>query len=70
MRSQGWTARTDRRSIPTRGAPDLAFLKRGKKKGEEGYGQGKAAIAEGDDVLLDEEAMVEKLLGMIESPDY
>lgn len=48
----------------------MAILRRGKQKGEEGYGQGRAAIAEGDDVLLDEEAMVEKLLGMIESPDY
>jgi HD-like signal output (HDOD) protein len=48
----------------------LALLKRGKKKGEEGYGQGRATIAEGDDVLLDEEAMVETLLAMIESPDY
>ena len=48
----------------------MGVLRRGKTKGEEGYGQGRAAIAEGDDVLLDEEAMVEKLLGMIESPDY
>ncbi len=44
--------------------------KLGKSKGEEGYGQGQASIAEGDDVLLDEEVMVEKLLSMIESPDY
>lgn len=44
--------------------------KQGKSKGEEGYGDGRASIAEGDDVLLDEEAMVETLLGMIESPDY
>ena len=44
--------------------------KLGKSKGEEGYGQGQASIAEGDDVLLDEEEMVEKLLAMIESPDY
>ncbi len=42
----------------------------GKKKGEEGYGQGKAAIAFGDDVLLDEEAMVAKLLACLEAPDY
>ena len=48
----------------------MALFGRGKKKGQEGYGQGKVRIAEGDDVLLDEEAMVEKLLGMIESPDY
>ena len=45
-------------------------VKRGKSKGEEGYGQGRATIVEGDDVLLDEEEMVEKLLAMIESPDY
>jgi len=44
--------------------------KLGKSKGEEGYGQGKVSIAAGDDVLLDEEEMVEKLLAMIESPDY
>ena len=44
--------------------------KLGKSKGEEGYGQGKVTISAGDDVLLDEEAMVERLLGMIESPDY
>lgn len=48
----------------------MALLRRGKKKGEEGYGLGQATIAEGDDVLLDEEVMVERLLGMIESPDY
>lgn len=42
----------------------------GKKKGEEGYGQGKATISFGDDVLLDEEAMVEKLLQCLEAPDY
>jgi len=42
----------------------------GTKKGEEGYGQGRAAIAFGDDVLLDEEAMVERLLACLEAPDY
>lgn len=42
----------------------------GKKKGEEGYGQGKARIAFGDDVLLDEDAMVETLLACLEAPDY
>ncbi len=56
-------------TIPWR-TPILAFLKRGKSKGEEGYGQGRAAIAEGDDVLMDEEAMVEQLLACIEAPDY
>lgn len=48
----------------------MAFLRRGKKKGEEGYGQGQATIAEGDDVLLDEDAMVEQLLACLEAPDY
>ena len=48
----------------------MALLGRGKKKGEEGYGQGKAVISQGADVLLDEEEMVEKLLGYIESPNY
>lgn len=48
----------------------MALLRRGKKKGEEGYGQGQATIAEGDDALLDEEAMVEQLLACIEAPDY
>lgn len=48
----------------------MAFLNRGKKKGEEGYGQGRAAIAEGDDVLLDEESMVGQLLACLEAPDY
>jgi len=48
----------------------LAFLKRGKKKGEEGYGDGRVTISAGHDVLLDEEAMVEQLLACIEAPDY
>ena len=48
----------------------MAFLRRGKRKGEEGYGDGRASIAEGDDVLLDEEAMVAQLLACIEAPDY
>ena len=42
----------------------------GKRKGEEGYGEGRATIAFGDDVLLDEEAMVETLLACLEAPDY
>ena len=33
----------------------MALQRRGKSKGEDGYGQGLAAIASGDDVLLDEE---------------
>jgi len=44
--------------------------KLGKKKGEEGYGQGQAQIAWDDDVLLDEEAMVEALLACLKAPDY
>ncbi len=44
--------------------------KLGKSKGEEGYGDGRAVIEFGDDVLLDEEQMVEKLLACIEAPDY
>jgi len=48
----------------------LGLIRRGKKKGEEGYGQGRATIAEGDDALLDEEAMVEQLLACVEAPDY
>lgn len=68
--SKAWCAGTDRRPISTWGTSELGLLKRGKTKGEEGYGDGKAVIAEGDDVLLDEEAMVARLLGMIESPDY
>jgi putative nucleotidyltransferase with HDIG domain len=42
----------------------------GRKKGEEGYGDGRASIHFGDDVLLDEEAMVQKLLACLEAPDY
>ncbi len=42
----------------------------GKRRGEEGYGDGKAFIAAGDDVLLDEEEMVESLLACLNAPDY
>jgi HD-like signal output (HDOD) protein len=42
----------------------------GKRKGEEGYGDGHARIAEGDDVLLDHESMVETLLNCLNAPDY
>ncbi|MGH0034748.1 MAG: HDOD domain-containing protein [Myxococcota bacterium] len=44
--------------------------KLGKSKGEEGYGRGEASIAEGDDVLIDEDVMVEKLMQSLEAPDY
>jgi len=42
----------------------------GKRRGQEGYGEGRAAIREGDDVLIDEEAMVAELLACLEAPDY
>lgn len=42
----------------------------GKSKGQAGYGRGEATIAEGDDVLLDEEAMVEMLTACLEAPEY
>jgi HD-like signal output (HDOD) protein len=42
----------------------------GKSRGQAGYGEGKASIAFDDDVLLDEEEMVEKLLTCLTSPDY
>lgn len=48
----------------------MALIRRGKKKGEEGYGRGRAAIAFDDDVLLDEEAMVAALTACFEAPDY
>ncbi|MDP6980289.1 MAG: HDOD domain-containing protein [Myxococcota bacterium] len=44
--------------------------KQGKSKGEEGYGDGRAVIEFGDDVLMDEDEMVAKLLACIEAPDY
>ncbi|MFK7898625.1 MAG: HDOD domain-containing protein [Myxococcota bacterium] len=48
----------------------MALIPRGKKKGEEGYGQGKVVISQGADVLLDEEQLVKELLDYVESPDY
>ena len=44
--------------------------RRGKRKGQEGYGQGRAAIAWDDEVLLDEAALVERLLGVFRAPGY
>ena len=44
--------------------------RKGKSKDEEGYGRGRAAIADGDDVLLDQEDMVETLMACINAPDY
>jgi len=46
------------------------FQRGGKKKGEAGYGQGRASIAFDDDVLLDEESMVVALTACFEAPDY
>ena len=43
--------------------PPRRRRKLGKSKTEEGYGQGQAVIDFGDDVLLDEDAMVEALRG-------
>lgn len=48
----------------------MASERRGKSRGEEGYGDGRAFIAAGDDVLIDEDEMVETLLACIEAPDY
>lgn len=48
----------------------MATSGQGKTRGQVGYGDGRAAIRAGDDVLLDEEAMVAELLGLLEAPDY
>ncbi len=48
----------------------MANRQLGKRKGEEGYGDGRVSIAAGDDVLLDEEEMVEMLLTCLNAPDY
>ncbi len=42
----------------------------GKRKGQVGYGDGRAFIASGDDVLVDEETMTETLLACLNAPDY
>lgn len=44
--------------------------RQGKTKGQEGYGQGRAAIAWDDDVLLDEADLKERLLGVFRDPAY
>ena len=49
---------------------DRKKKKLGKSKGEEGYGDGRVAIDFGDDVLMDEETMVERLLLCLNAPDY
>lgn len=48
----------------------MAFKRRGKSKHEEGYGRGEASIAIDDDVLIDEEALQERLLGVFRAPGY
>lgn len=48
----------------------MELPRRGKQKGQEGYGEGRAAIAAGDDVLLDEETLVAQLMACLEAPDY
>ena len=48
----------------------MSAKKLGKSKGEEGYGDGRAIIFEGDDVLLDHENMVDTLLACLNAPDY
>ena len=42
----------------------------GKTKGQEGYGDGRASIAEGDDVLLDQESLAATLMEHLNAPDY
>lgn len=44
--------------------------RQGKSKHEEGYGRGVAAIAFDDDVLIDEEALKERLLEVFRKPGY
>ena len=53
----GWRAGSN-----TMGEGKLAIRGIGKTRGQEGYGEGRAEIREGDDVLLDEDAMVADLL--------
>lgn len=48
----------------------MAETGQGRTRGQAGYGDGRAAIRAGDDVLLDEDAMVVELLGLLEAPDY
>lgn len=48
----------------------MALSGLGKTRGQEGYGEGRARIREGDDLLFDEEAMVAELLACLEAPDY
>ncbi len=44
--------------------------RRGKSKHEEGYGRGEASIDVDDDVLLDEEALRERMLATFRAPDF
>lgn len=44
--------------------------RQGKTRDQEGYGQGRAAIAWDDEVLLDDADLVERLLGVFRDPQY
>ncbi len=47
-----------------------ATPRRGKQKNEEGYGQGVVSLSLDDDVLLDEDALTERLLEVFSNPAY
>lgn len=47
-----------------------AKKRQGKSRNEEGYGQGKAAIAWDDEVLMDDAALKERLLEVFRAPSY
>lgn len=51
-------------------SPNTMKAGAGKKRWEEGYGRGEASIAEDDDVLLDGEALGERLLATFRAPGY
>ena len=46
------------------------MIQRGKQRHEEGYGRGEAEIDASDDVLIDEEALRERILAVFRAPDY
>ncbi len=43
---------------------------RGKQRHEEGYGRGEVELDQDDDVLIDEEAIRERILSVFRAPDY
>lgn len=47
-----------------------AIKRRGKSRGEEGYGRGVAAIAWDDEVLMDDTALTDRLLEVFRAPGY